>query len=219
MLALLKQHVLYSSTWMYISILLFLAAAYFVTLPPIFLFLIVFLAILISLFIFDHTGKMNRYLVSLPISKKRIVQSRHVSLLLFALILLLYQWVVMIVFSAIFETDYYVYGWRDIVTVLCLSSLIMSFSLPLLYYFQSVLFSISIILVIYFLGTFFILDPLVHVLKMDDVIIFNDLDPGFKLLVEKYIPFQPYTLLCIFTLILLFLSMKLSEQFYTKREF
>ncbi|MGM8212375.1 ABC-2 transporter permease [Virgibacillus sp. W0430] len=214
-----KQHTHYTSILMYVSILLFLVVAYVIKLPPIFLFLIVFLAIVISLFIFDYTGKMNRFLISLPVPKQRIVQSRYVALLLLALFLLFYQWGVMIFTSNIFGADYYVYSWRDIVTVFCLSGLIISITLPILYYFQSVIVSISIVLILYFLGTFLMLDPLVHVLAMKNEIIFNELDPGFKRLVETYIPFQPYISLCVVTSFFLVSSVKLAEQFFLKKDF
>lgn len=219
MVALLKQHALSNTIFNYVSILLFLAVAYFIALPPIFLFLIVFLALLLSLFIFDHTGKVNRFLVSLPVPKKRVVQSRYVALLLAALLVGLYQWLIMHLFSIIFEIDYYVYGWQDIVIVFCLGSLLTSFSLPIMYYFRSTYMSISIVFIMYCTSIFFSFEPLARVLTMKDEVIFNDLDRGFKLLIEKYIPYQPYLLLMSATFILLYASIKLSERLYLKKDF
>ena len=73
-------------------------------------------------------------------------------------------------------------------------------------------------LVLFGVGSVFTVGALAHVLEMTESVMFNELDAGFVMLTEKYIPFYPYVTLLLGTVILLIISIKISTTFYTNKE-
>ncbi|GAQ16458.1 accessory gene regulator protein C [Oceanobacillus picturae] len=154
---------------------------------------------------------------SLPVKRASIVQGRYVSILMVSIFFILYQGLCGRVLSLLFENNYYVYSWKDMLVLLCMAALIVAVGIPLYYGLTSFLMATGTLAFLYFFSIIFSLPSLTNVLGMEQEIIFNDLDPGLVLLVEKYIPFQTYVTLSLVTAILFYLSLKLSEQLFVKR--
>lgn len=203
----------------YLVIALFLAFFYIGTIPPYFLFLIIIVAFMISTLYYDDKNLVNRFNVSLPVSKGTIVKSRYLFSIIVSIILIAYQAVLMLLLPLILgETSHYIYDWRDIVILISLTMLITSVMMPIYYMFQS--FAIATI-ILFFLSSicgYFVLDHFVSLLDMGEVIIFNEMDPGFPILVETYIPFQPYIILSIVSVFIFYMSMKGSEKILSLKD-
>lgn len=217
MFYLLKQNAQINSILSYLSIAVIVCLAYLVAIPPTFLFIVSTVAIPIFIFYYDDKNKVNRFVVSLPIEKKTLISSKYIFMFVLALTILLFQMMIMFTFSAL-GNGLYMYDWRDIIVLICSASIIIAICIPIFYFIKSFMLATGIIMGGTFLGTFLIMTPLINVLGMKDVIIFNDLDPGLVLLVEKYIPFQPYFMLGVLSLIIFYLSMKLSEKLLSYKD-
>lgn len=218
MFPLIKQHFIMNTTISHLAIALMIAGAYFVTIPPTFLFVISILSLPIILFFYDDKNHVNRWMISLPIAKKTLIQSRYLFTAIMSVIILLFQVLIMISLSSLSELSRYMYDWRDIIVLLCMSFIITAICMPIYYAIRSFAVATSIIAILSMLTSFFIMFPIIDVLGMDDIIIFNDMDSGFVLLVEKYIPIQPYTVLIIISALLFYISMKVSEQLLMKKD-
>lgn len=155
---------------------------------------------------------------SLPVKRASIVQGRYMSILMVSIFFILYQGLCGRILSLLFENNYYVYSWKDMLVLLCIAALIEVVAIPIYYGLSSFLMATGTLAFLYFFAIVSSLPPLTGVLGMEQEIIFNDLDPGFVLVIEKYIPFQPYVTLSLVTGILFYLSLKLSELLFVKKE-
>ncbi len=203
------------------TILLFLLTIpmfYAVMFPLYFIFVAYVLAITVGLFFTDQREKSKLYMSSLPVNRVSIVRGRYVSILMVSICFVLYQSIWGRILSLTLENNYYVYSWKDMLVLLCIAALIEVVAIPIYYGLSSFLMATGILAFLYFLSIILTLPPLTNVLGMEHEIIFNDLDPGYVLLVEKYIPFQPYITLVLATAILFYLSLKLSELLFVKKE-
>lgn len=215
MYPLIKQNLLITSAWSYVTILIIIAFSYIVTLPPIFSLLIIVMSLLITLFYYDDKNKVNPFLISLPIAKKSIVQSRYVTMVYLSIMLLFYQWLLMFLFST---DSHYIYNWRDAITVISILLIMNAIYIPIYYLLRSPHVATGVVLIIFFIVGISFITPLVNVLDMNDFIIFNDLDAGFHLLVERYIPFFPYLFFPIIALGIFYTSMKITERIYIYKD-
>lgn len=209
----------YVLNWLtYFSLVIGLIALYIVNIPPIFLFATFFLSLLITLFYYEDKNKTNRYIGSMPISKKKMVQSRYIFLAGIALVFLLFQWIVTLYIPQIITiSDNYIYGWRDIIVLYAIALVMIAVSGMIFYLFRSFLLATCIFLLLYFISTILLLDPLVKVLGMTEYISFTDMDRGFVLLVEKYIPFQPFLVLIAAALLTFYISMKIAVWIFSRK--
>ncbi|MEC5423004.1 ABC-2 transporter permease [Virgibacillus sp. C22-A2] len=203
-----------------LSVFILIPIGYAVNLPPISTYIIVLVTSIITLFYYDTRANANHFLVSLPISKSSIVKSRYQSVIIFALCILIYQWIIGHVLPPFFEASNYVYSWKEIMILASLSALIAAIVIPFFYLFRSFIIAAVCVLIIVFITTFYLLGALITVLSMEDqdMIIFNDLDPGFVLLVEKHIPVQPFLILPLVSIVILYVSIAVSTQLFSKKD-
>lgn len=216
MYPLVKQHFLSNSYSTYITIIVIIGGLYLIQIPPVTLFIITLLAMMVGVFYYDDKNKMNRFIVSLPVKKSQMIQSRYVYFLILAFMMLVFQSIVMVLSSNL--VSYYQYGWRDFIVVFCIGGLIISVGIPIYYFVRKFLVATGIILFIYFIVSFFMFNELSQVLNTGNFIIFNELDKGYILLAEKYIPYQPFILLPLFVGILMYGSMKVSERIFLNKD-
>ncbi|OZU88172.1 hypothetical protein CIL03_13705 [Virgibacillus indicus] len=207
------------NTWgTYLSLILILPISYVLFLPSVFMFIATALTIIISIFYYDDRANVNRFLISLPISAASVVKRRYQSIILFSICVILYQWVIGHVVTFFIGSEHYVYGWKDIIVLICMGAIITAVTVPFFYLFRSFILSVGCIMVLLLLESYYSLTPLVTVLEMDEVIIFNDLDPGFVMIVEEYIPYQPFLILVFASLVIFYMSMKISELLYLRND-
>ncbi|MFD2044864.1 ABC-2 transporter permease [Ornithinibacillus salinisoli] len=218
MIGLMKRDVIISRA-PFLSALFLIPFAYITSLPPIYVSVgLIIPVIVISILFLDYRANMNRFTISLPINNKLIVPSRYISLLLLWIVVVLYQYIVGQIYGSLSSLPRYIYNWKDVMTVISLGILLKALLIPIYYLFKSFVIACSISVFVYFwvlFGSFF---PLTDVLGMDDYILFNDIDQGFVPLVEKYIPFQPFIVLGLVSIVLYFLSMKISTTFFLRKE-
>lgn len=219
MISLMKKDYFVHNWITYSSLAIGLIALYIINIPPIFLFTIFFLSFLITLFYYDDKSNVNRFLVSQPVSKKKVVQSRYLFLAGLAMAILLFQWMVTFYVPQVIPMSAdYVYGWQDIIILYAIALVVIAVGGVLFYGIRSFLLAAGIFILLYLTCTILLLDPLVQILGMTDFIYFNDLDQGFVLLTEKYIPFQPYLVLIVAAVAFFYISMKLSAWIFTSRQ-
>ena len=219
MISLMKKDYFVHNWVSYSSIAIGMIALYIIHIPPIFLFTTFFLSGLITLFYYDDKNNVNRFFVSQPVSKKKMVQSRYVFLAGLAMALLLFQWLVTFYTPQVMAmSDNYVYDWRDIIILYAIALVIIAVGGLLFYGIPSFLLATGVFIFLYLICTILLLDPLVHVLGMTEFIYFNEMDRGFILLAEKYIPFQPYLILIVAASAFLYISMKLTEWIFSNRQ-
>lgn len=193
---------MFTKTLSFFFLLLVMAFLYIGSVPPYFLFFLFFLGFLLVSFYVQEKYQLSRFWVSLPLSRETIIQSHYVYLLLTGIFLIIIQCLLMQIASWFIDGSYYVYHWKDLIILICLTLLLISLITPIFYISQSFIWTSILVFIGVFVGTLLLLNGLSDVLQMETVIYFNDLDPGFHLLIEKYIAFQPYILFPIITLLL-----------------
>ena len=191
---------------------------YFAHMPPMFLFIVTVVSFPIIIYFFNHKYKIDRFLVSLPVHKNAIITSRYLFTVIIAVIILLYQVIMMFVITTLFNGTQYVYSFNDIVVLLCLAAIIPAIAIPIYHIFHSFTMATTVVSILFFLSVIFTVPLLVEVLGMGDMIIFNDLDPGLSMLVEEIIPYQPFLILMMISIIIFYISMTISRKLYIKRD-
>jgi len=191
---------------------------YFAHMPPMFLFIVTVVSFPIIIYFFNHKYKIDRFLVSLPVHKNTIITSRYLFTVIIAVIILLYQVIMMFVITTLFNGTQYVYSFNGIVVLLCLAAIIPAIAIPIYHIFHSFTMATTVVSILFFLSVIFTVPLLVEVLGMGDMIIFNDLDPGLSMLVEEIIPYQPFLILMMISIIIFYISMTISRKLYIKRD-
>ena len=218
MASLVKHYFLTIDLTSAILIPLMLFIFYAMHIPPMYLFFVTVISIPIIIYYLNHKYKVDRYLVSLPTHKKTIIRSRYLFTLISATFILLFQVIIMLVFSQLLKGTQYVYRFKDLVVLLCLTAIICAIVIPIYHIFRSFIMATTVVAILFFISVIFTLPLLVQVLGMEDMIIFNDLDPGLSMLVEEMIPYQPFLILMILSMILLYFSMIISQKLYSNRD-
>jgi len=191
---------------------------YFAHIPPMFLFIVTVVSFPIIIYFYNHKYKIDRFLVSLPVHKNAIINSRYLFTVIIAVIILLFQMIMMFVITTLFNGTQYVYSFKDIVVLLCLAAIIPAIAIPIYHIFHSFTMATTIVSILFFLSVIFTIPLLVEVLGMEDIIIFNDLDPGLSMLVAEIIPYQPFLILMIISIIIFYISMTISQKLYINRD-
>lgn len=202
----------------YIVIPIMLLVFYFAHIPPTFLFVITVVSLPIIIYFITHKNKIDYFLISLPVEKKTIIKSRYLFTVIMATTVLLFQIIMMFVITVLFDGTQYVYSLGDIVVLLCLAIIVPAIAIPIYHLFRSFILATTIIGILFFLSMFFTLSQLISVMRMEDIIIFNDLDPGLRMLVEKVIPYQPFSILIIISIVIFYLSIIISQRLYTLQD-
>lgn len=219
MSALIKRDFLSPSLSGYIALAVVFLLGHFVSLPPYSLLVLLTLTFLISLFSYDYYYKVSRFFKSTPIHPSKIILSRYVSCLMFIVSLVLLQILFMSInYWNLYSELYYFYTWQDIIIVLSLGVIFVSIFIPIFHLFKSIYLSLSIIIVIFFVGMYQTLDLLVAHTDSTDFIDFNGLDFGYQIVVENYIPGQPYVTLALLSIILLICSYLISVKLFTRKD-
>ncbi len=202
----------------YVGSVFFLLLTYLITLPPTVVYFLTSFAIIFSAFSYDDKVEANRYLLSMPIVKEKIVKSRYFYSIVIMIGTLFIQLIMMIIMQFIFEAEFYMYSWYDIVTLIGIGLLMIAVFTPIMYYFSSITNAMFSIFFLVGLLTMVMMGELDKVLSFTDTIIFNDIDPGFSLIVGKYFPVPSYMIFIIFSGILLYGSMLLSVYFFKRKD-
>lgn len=210
-----KANLMLNSIWTYIFGIGTVLGANSTTLPPFFILIIMTLSFVINQFYYDQNIHINRFFISLPGSKKVIVQSRYISIVLIIVLYVLVQWGLK--FTGI--GMHYAFDWKDIVAMIALQLIIIAIVIPFFYLIPSFVIAVGTITVFMFFGFFILLDSLIAILGWEDEIIFNDLDPGLTLLIEKYIPHYPYFIFTLIAVCLLYVSVKISGYIFRSRSY
>src|SRR5699024_12191604 len=79
----------------------------------------------------------------------------------------------------------------------------------IIYFFNNSYVAILIIFLFLIIGTFFTIDGTINIMVMTDEIVFNRHDKGLALLAKCYIPFQPYLLVLLASIVLFIASIKI----------
>lgn len=218
MTKLMKYHFFTIDTVSYGAVAILLIGGYLASIPPTFLFFVVIISLPISLYYYSHKNNTDRFLISLPISPSTIIQSRYMFTSMMTIIVLVFQVIIMIASSVLFDGTEYMYTWQDIVSLFFIACIGLAIIIFFYHLISSFILATTIISLLFFIAFYFTLNEVINVMHFTDVIIFNDLDPGLALIVEKYIPFQPYIILGIISLTALYISMKVSDSLYSSQD-
>lgn len=191
---------------------------YAMHIPPMYLFFITVVSIPIIIYYLNHKHKVDRYLVSFPVRKKDIIKSRYLFTISMSAFVLLFQIITMFICTKLLNGTQYVYSFKDIVVLLCLTLIICAIVIPIYHIFRSFIMATTVVSILFFLSVIFTIPLLVEILGMEDMIIFNDLDPGLSMLIEEIIPYQPFLILMMISIIIFYISMTISRKLYIKRD-
>src|SRR5690625_6879344 len=89
--------------------------AFIMSLPASFIFVVSFFALIFSLYTYDNKNHVQRFIVSLPVSKKDIIRGRYIYSVctVIFLLLILWVWMGLLSLSPLLTDNHYVYNWRD----------------------------------------------------------------------------------------------------------
>lgn len=191
---------------------------FILSMPPyvISLFLVL-LSLVIGVFFSEHHSSVNRFMVSLPIDKSKLASSRYLSIFIFWIGTITYQFLLGYFFDYFVPYSVFVFGWKELITLLNLGLITLAIYVPLYYLFNSFVLPTIIIFICYFVVFLFAIDALVTISGMKTEIIFNNLDQWVVPLVESSISFQPFFLLTLLGFGLYFLSMKFSMKIIKRK--
>src|SRR5690625_7804502 len=108
---LVKQNFLILSPHTYLGVILAMLVAFIMALPASFIFVVSFFALIFSLYTYDNKNHVQRFIVSLPVSKKDIIRGRYiysVCTVIFLLLILLLC-VGLLSLSLVFTVSHHVY--------------------------------------------------------------------------------------------------------------
>jgi hypothetical protein len=218
MFTLIKHHFQTIDLTSLIVIPVFFFVLYIVHIPPTFLFVVTVISLPIIIYFLNHKNKVDHFLISLPVEKKTIIRSRYLFTVIMGAIILLFQLVLMFVMTTLFDGTQYVYNLKDMIVLLCLATIVPAIAIPIYHLIRSFVLATTMIAIFFFISMFFTLSQLINVIEMGDIIIFNDLDPGLAMLVEKIIPYQTYPILVIISIVIFHISIFTSQRLYTLRD-
>src|SRR5690625_1608491 len=128
---------------------------YFAHIPPMFLFIVSVLSFPIIIYCHNHRYNIDRFLVSLSVHKNAIINSRYLFTVLIAVIILLFQMIMMFVITTLFNGTQYVYSFKDIVVLLCLATIIPAIAIPIYHIFRSFIMATTVVSILFFLSVIF----------------------------------------------------------------
>src|SRR5699024_9768804 len=183
--------------YLFLSLLIF-GMAYF-SLPAIFMMVIGAFAVGFSTFTYDEKNKTNIDVVSMPIKKQKMVISRYLYSVGIQVISLFIEWFGRnISYSSTFES----YSFIDFLILFAVGLVLFAICYRILYFFNNSYVAMLIIFLFLIIGTFFTIDGTINIMGMTDEIVFNRHDKGLALLAKSYIPFQPYLLVLLASIVL-----------------
>src|SRR5699024_5094380 len=199
--------------YLFLSLLIFGMA--YVSLPAIFMMIIGAFAVGFSTFTYDEKNKTNIAVVSMPIKKQTMVISRYLYSVVVLVIILFIEWAgTNITYSSTFEP----YTYIDFLMLFAVSLVIFGVCYTILYFFYNSYVAMLLIMLVLFIGTFFTIDGTINIMEMTDEIVFNRHDKGLALLAKSYIPFQPYLLVLLASIVLFIASIKISTLLLQRKD-
>ena len=174
---------------------------------------IISIAIIMTTFAADEKSSINKFLNALPYTRKEIVSSKYISALVLTFI------VVFGIFIGTFTMHKEIIDWREMVLVMSLVLIFVSFAFPFSYKFKSqyLMTGSAIIFVALMVIVNFIIPKVVPMLE--DTM---DLEEKVHWLVQKLISLQDvqlYGLIAIVIIVLYACSWLLSIRIYSKKVF
>src|SRR5699024_9165397 len=130
-------------------------------------------------------------------------------------IILFIEWIgTNISYSSTFEP----YTFIDFLMLFAVGLVLFAICYPILYFFYNSCVAMLIIFLFLIIGTFFTFDGTFYILGMPDEIVFNRHDKGLALLAKSYIPFQPYLLVLLASIVLFIASIKISTLLLQRKD-
>lgn len=147
---------------MFFIVSLFIPLIYIFQVSPLFIYSGIILGVIFNLFYYDSHNQVNRYMVSLPISKKQIVMARYAFLLTVMVFYLLYTWIIDALAHRLIpnldilpDLMYAPISLRSAMMTFSVIMLIMTVVVPIYYFCQSFITSLLVqggLLIIGFIG-------------------------------------------------------------------
>src|SRR5699024_11562609 len=101
------------------------------------------------------------------------------------------------------------YTFIDFLMLFAVGLVLFAVCYPILYFFNNSYVAMLIIFLFLIIGTFFTIDGTINIMVMTDEIVFNRHDKGLALLAKIYIPFQPYLLVLLTSIVFYIASIKI----------
>ncbi|MBP3921140.1 MAG: ABC-2 transporter permease [Bacilli bacterium] len=171
-------------------------------------FILPFMAVMISIstFSYDNYNKWDAYAVTLPNGRKNIVRAKYISTLIFVIISFIISIISLFIINKCGMNIDLNSSLNDLSGCLVLVFLIMSIMFPIMYKFDVEKGRIAL-----FILTFGITGISVLIMNNVNIAIPDNIIDFFKNYYKILIP--------IITCLLIFISYKISERFYSKKEF
>lgn len=188
---------------------------YVLDLSPQFIYAGSIIGCIFNLFYYDSHNHVNRYIVSLPVNRSHIVRGRYTFLLTVSGTLLIYLWVIDMLANhflplinnwIFFETSYPPITPIVIMITFIAVIIIIGVSVPIYYFFQS------------FIKSLFAQGILLFTVVLGIAIFGNYISESIVLAVLDIIDTQPVLIPMTLTFTCLYMSYKLSETIFTKRD-
>src|SRR5690625_1345669 len=133
-----------------ILIPLMLFIFYAMHIPPMFLFFVTVISTPIVIYYLNHKHKVDRYLVSFPVRKKDIIKSRYLFSISMSSFVLVFQVITMFICTKLLNGTQYVYSFRDIVVLLCLTVDMCAIVIPIYHIFRFFIMSMFFVALLVF---------------------------------------------------------------------
>lgn len=211
MIGFMKKDVLISKQYFFI-LAVYIPLMYLLNLSPLFFFYAVTYGLVVGIFYYDSQGKINRFAVSLPVSREKIVLSRFLFLTITLVVIYMYQLVIDLAAHRFFDhLDFKPMAPISVFTYLCGAFIVMALSVPFYYSFS---YTMAIVTNL----TFFTIVPslLFFLFILLDRWSNGLLSAGFKSVVKFFVEFYPVLTLGA-TLIVGFLSYSLSKRIFLRK--
>ncbi|MCT2536232.1 ABC-2 transporter permease [Aquibacillus koreensis] len=180
----------------------------------------ILIALMIHLFFYDYKSLANRYLVSLPVSKKIIVGSRYLFIVLMAMVVVVVQWLLNIGLTqtnGIFQP--YIYSWKDMIVLLSFFLILSSICLPMYYYFANFMMTLYLQFGMFLVGAFFFSWILIeHKFGGENEFWIDNQTIFLAPWIESILSFYPYLLLPVIAICMYVISMRFSEKLLGRRD-
>src|SRR5699024_5513142 len=143
-------------------------------------------------------NKTNIAIFCMPIDEKTMVVSRY---LYTAGILVIIRFIEWAGTNISYCSTSAAYTFFDFLMLFAVGLVLFVVCYPILYFFNNSYVAMLIIFLFLIIGTFFTIDGTINIMGMTDEIIFNRHDKGLALLAKSYIPFQPYLLVLLASIV------------------
>lgn len=215
MLQMIKRDYLINGMY-FLFITLAIPFIYIVNISPIFVYFAIVVGAIFNVFYYDDHNHVGRFIVSMPIKRKRIVFARYLFLLKVIVFYLLYLWLVdklthhFLPMNNLFpEISFRPINFYTVLVIFLAISVITAVTVPIYYYFQSFIKSLIAQGVLLFAGIFGITFLGRYLDLIPEAFIFKILD---------IVDWQPMLIIIAISLICLYISYQFSSFIFSKRD-